>query len=227
FSIYSTYIPGDKGGNSRDILTGYLAANANAGSTAGEVSEEYGKLKLLTLPKGTSISGPGQMQNNFTTDSRVASMLNVLKLGNSDVISGNLLTLPVGGGLLYVQAKTGTKFPILQKVLVSFGNDIAFEDTLDGALDALFGGNSGASAGDKNAGNGNGGSQPGTGGNEKPGEGGSSGSGGQPAEVAAALRDMQQALADRDAAMKKGDWTTYGEADKRLRDALARALQAD
>src|SRR5699024_2833941 len=71
----------------------------------------------------------------------------------SQVISGNLLTLPVGGGLLYVQpvyvrATTGTSYPLLQKVLVSFGDEIAFEDTLDEALDELFGGDSGATAGD-------------------------------------------------------------------------------
>ncbi len=65
------------------------------------------------------------------------------------MLNGNLLTLPVGGGLLYVQpvfvqASSGTQLPTLQKVLVAFGDEIAFEDTLDEALDVLFGGDSGA-----------------------------------------------------------------------------------
>ena len=69
------------------------------------------------------------------------------------MLNGNLLTLPVGGGLLYVQPvyvrSTGeTSYPLLQKVLVAFGDQIAFEDTLDTALDVLFKGNSGADAGD-------------------------------------------------------------------------------
>lgn len=235
FSIYSTYIPKAEGSNARDILTGYLAANANAGSTAGKVSEDYGKLKLLALPKSTTIPGPGQMQNNFKTDSRVSQLLNVLRLGDSKVISGNLLTLPVGGGLLYVQpvyvkASTGTSFPLLQKVLVSFGDEIAFEDTLDAALDELFGGNSGASAGDGDIkgntgdkGSGGSGSGEGGGGGEQPG----TGTQGDPAALKDALKDMQQALTDRDTAMKEGDWAAYGEADKRLRDAIERAIQAD
>lgn len=228
FSIYSTYIPRAEGANSRDILTGYLAANSNAGSTDGKVSKDYGTLKLLTLPKSTSIPGPGQMQNNFTTNSEVSRLLNLLRQGESKVISGNLLTLPVGGGLLYVQpvyvrASTGTSFPILQKVLVSFGEQIAFEDTLDAALDELFGGNSGASAGDDGAA-----PEPGTGsdsdGGDTPDAGGS---GGEPsAELTQALRDMQQAIDDRDAAMREGDWTAYGEADERLRDAIERAVRA-
>ena len=57
---------------------------------------------------------------------------------------GNLLTLPVGGGLLYVepvyvQASGGESFPLLRKVLVGFGDKVAFEDTLPEALDVLFG----------------------------------------------------------------------------------------
>lgn len=231
FSIYSTYIPAAGGEGSRDILTGYLAANANAGSTDGEVSDEYGTLKLLTLPKGNTVPGPGQVQNSFTTDSQVSNLLNILRQGESQVISGNLLTLPLGGGLLYVQpvyvqASSGTSFPILQKVLVSFGDQIAFEDTLDDALDSLFGGNSGAVAGDGDV------PVPPAEGPDAPSDAAPdadspAASATQSAEMQAALQAMQQAIADRDQAMKDGDWAAYGEADERLRAALTQALQAE
>ncbi|UOQ55810.1 UPF0182 family protein [Leucobacter allii] len=231
YSIYSTYIPDQNGENSRDILTGYLAANSNAGSADGEVSDDYGTLKLLTLPKGNPIPGPGQVQNSFTTDSKVSNLLNILRQGESEVISGNLLTLPVGGGLLYVQpvyvqAKSGTSFPILQKVLVAFGDQIAFEDTLDAALDELFGGNSGANAGDT-------GTTPTT---EDPTaeppaeeEGTDGGGSGSTTDLTreAALEQMQEAIQDRDTAMQEGDWAAYGEADDRLREALEAALSAE
>lgn len=240
FSIYSTYIPAESGAGSRDILTGYLAANANAGAEDGKVSEEYGSLKLLTLPKGDTVPGPGQVQNRFTTDAEVSRLLNILRQGDSQVISGNLLTLPVGGGLLYVQpvyvrASSGTSFPILQKILVSFGDDIAFEDTLDLALDVLFGGNSGASAGDGGAlpetgdpadatGDGSAGGADGADVGDTAGQSGSST---QSSAMNSALRDMRQALTDRDAAMQAGDWAAYGEADQRLRDAIDRAMAAE
>ncbi len=235
FSIYSTYIPAASGTNARDILTGYLAANSNAGNVDGKISDDYGTLKLLTLPKGNSVPGPGQVQNSFTTDSEVSRLLNILSQGGSKVMSGNLLTLPVGGGLLYVQpvyvqASSGTSFPILQKVLASFGDEIAFEDTLDAALDQLFGGNSGASAGDgeliddgETAPDDGSAVDPGDETSATPNEGES---GGSSADLQKALRDMQKALTDRDDAMKAADWTAYGEADQRLRDAIARALQA-
>lgn len=228
FSIYSTYIPAARGKDARNILTGYLAANSNAGNVDGQVSEDYGTLKLLTLPKGNSVPGPGQVQNSFTTDSEVSRLLNILSQGGSKVTSGNLLTLPVGGGLLYVQpvyvqASSGTSFPILQKVLASFGDQIAFEDTLDAALDELFGGNSGASAGD--------GDVPAEGETVAPvdpatPDAGTSTEKPSSPELQKALRDMKQAIADRDEAMKAGDWTAYGEADARLKEALTKALQA-
>lgn len=223
FSIYSTYIPAARGEDARNILTGYLAANANAGNTDGKIAKEYGTLKLLKIPTGNAVPGPGQVQNSFSTDAEVSRLLNILRSGGSEVISGNLLTLPVGGGFLYVQpvyvqASSGTSFPILQKILVSFGERIAFEDTLDGALDALFGGNSGAPTGDQSAGAV---TPPVT----TPTDGETTASTGN-AELEQALRDMQQAIADRDAARKAGDWAAYGEADQRLTDALERAINA-
>jgi uncharacterized membrane protein (UPF0182 family) len=236
YSLYSTFIPlSQQGESSRSVLTGYLAVDANAGDTTGEKSDDYGKLRLLTLPKDDTIPGPGQVQNSFSSDPGVSSALNLLRQGESQVISGNLLTLPVGGGLLYVQpvyvqSRGETSFPLLQKVLVSFGNKIAFESTLDGALDSLFGGDSGAQAGDGDVTpiDDTGGGTSDTGGGTTPPAdtgGGTTAPTGDPA-VMSALAAAQQALTDRDAAMAAGDWAAYGEADKRLKDAIAQAIAA-
>ena len=134
------------GDAAQSVLTGYLAVNSDPGP-------DYGKLTLLTLPKSDTVPGPGQAQNQFTSDADVANELNILAQGDTDVIRGNLLTLPVGGGLLYVQpvyvqSNGETSYPLLRKILVAFGDKIAYEDTLDAALDSLFGGDSGADAGD-------------------------------------------------------------------------------
>ena len=151
FSLTSTFIPG--GNTDREVLTGFLAVDAEAGDQEGKTAEDYGKLRLLELPRDTTVPGPGQVQNNFNSDPTISEQLNMLQIGASTVVSGNLLTLPVGGGLLYVQpvyiqSTGGTQFPLLRKVLVAFGDDIGFADTLDEALDQVFGGDSGAQAGD-------------------------------------------------------------------------------
>ncbi|MES2094078.1 MAG: UPF0182 family protein [Actinomycetota bacterium] len=219
FSLYSPYIPRSQGAGTSSILTGYLAVNADAGKSKGVVSKDYGKLTLLSLPKQNSVPGPGQVQSNFNTDTAVANQLALLQRGNTTVDLGNLLTVPVGGGLLYVQpvyvkSNAETSYPILRKILVSFGDKVAFEDTLDAALNSLFGGNSGASAGD-------GGVTPGPTPTPTPTSGTGTGTGtATSAELKAALADVQSALTARAAALKSGDLTTYATADAALVTAL-------
>ncbi|RQP09326.1 MAG: UPF0182 family protein [Microbacteriaceae bacterium] len=221
FSIYSTYIPQAQTGDAgQSILTGFLAANADPG-------EDYGKLTLLTLPKRDTVPGPGQVQNSFNTDTIVANEINILQRGDTNVVYGNLLTLPVGGGLLYVQPlyvkSTGeTSYPLLRKVLVAFGDQVAFEDTLDQALDALFGGDSGAPAGDQDAEPGT--EEPGT---EEPGteEPGTGSEVDNPA-LKKALSDYKKALDDRTKAYAEGDLVAAAQADQRMREAIEAAIQA-
>ena len=217
FSIYSTFIPRSTGESSRNVLTGYLVANANAGSEAGKKSEEYGRLTLLTLPKSTIVPGPGQVQNNFNADSEVSKLLNILRQGSTRVLNGNLLTLPVGGGLLYVQPvyiqSTGeTSFPLLQKILVAFGDQIAFEDTLDQALTSLFG-SSGMNPTpiptDPNA-------EPTDPGTEVP----------VSPNLELALQQALEAIQEKEAAMASGDWTAFGKAEEKLKRAIQAALDA-
>ena len=225
FSLTGSFIPG--GENPRNILTGYLAVDSETGDTAGKVAEGYGTLRLLELPRNTTIPGPGQVQNNFSTDPEAQTTLNLLRQGDSTVINGNLLTLPVGGGLLYVQpvyiqAKEGTKVPLLRKVFVSFGDEVGFADTLQGALDQVFGaGASGEEPGSEEPG----GEEPG--GQEPGGEepGGPTNSAAQQA-LNSALEKAQQAIEDGQAALAIGDFAAYGEAQKRLAAALEDAVAA-
>ncbi|MFX9142707.1 hypothetical protein ABTN58_19725, partial [Acinetobacter baumannii] len=81
---------------------GYLAVDSDAGTTAGTKGADYGKLRMLVINASTPVPGPGQVQNTFSADPAVSSFINLLKQGQSQVLNGNLLTLPVGGGLLYV-----------------------------------------------------------------------------------------------------------------------------
>jgi uncharacterized protein len=217
FTLYSTYIPRGSADSTSNILTGYLTADSDAGSN-------YGDLTLLTLPKQNTVPGPGQVESAFTTDTNVAPELALLQRGNTTVDLGNLLTVPVGGGLLYVQpvyvkANSSTSYPLLRKVLVGFGDKIAFEDTLDAALNSIFGGDSGASAGDGSS-------------TSTPAPTPSGSSSGSPSPVVdnpaldQALADAQKALAARTAAYKVNDLVAAAQADKDLIDALQRAIAA-
>ncbi|RXZ68468.1 UPF0182 family protein [Agromyces albus] len=226
YSLYSSFIPEARGEASRNVLRGYLAVDADAGNVDGERADGYGTLRLLTLPEDDNVPGPGQVQNKFNGDPSISAQLNILKQGQSEVINGNLLTVPVGGGLLYVQPvyvkSTGeTSYPLLQKVLVAFGDNIAFEDTLDLALDVLFGGESGAEAGDNEV-------EPGTEPTTPPEEGAPT-TPETPAtptdEVQALLNEASQVLKDKEAARVEGDWAAYGVADDRLAEIISSLLE--
>ena len=229
FSLTTTFIPQQSDSNSRNVMYGFLAANGDAGTGKdGERSPDYGKLRLLELPRSSVVPGPGQAQNIFNSDAEVSNQLNLLRRGSSEVINGNMLTLPVGGGMLYVQpvyvqSSGDAKYPRLQRVLVSFGDKVGFAPTLEEALNQVFGGSSGAkldgSAASPSA------SASGSSGSSGASTGGSSAS--QSSELKQALTDASKAMTDADAAMKKGDWAAYGEAQKRLEAAVKKALEAE
>ena len=237
FSLVSTYIPA--GRSTREILTGFLSVNSDAGNVAGKVSENYGKLRLQELPKVSNVPGPGQAQNNFNANANVSKELNLLESGSTKVKRGNLLTLPLGGGLVYVepvyvQSSGSTSYPLLKKVLVAFGDQVGFADTLDEALNQVFGGNSGANAGDasNNSGVNNIASNPKQKDSTKNSENGNKNANAKAgadfsAKAKMALKRAAQALKDSDAAMKSGDWQAYGKAQKELSDAINDAIKED
>lgn len=129
FSLTTVYLP-----NSRQNLASFVSVNSEA------TDKDYGKLQILQLPSDTQVGGPSQIANQFSSDRGVTQALLQFRQSDAKVQNGNLLTLPVGGGLLYVQpvyirrqAAEGT-YPVLQFVAASFGKDVGFGQTLDQAL---------------------------------------------------------------------------------------------
>ena len=179
------------------------------------ICPDYGKITVLQLPRSTNISGPSQVASNFEAKPEVAQALSLLRQGGSDVVLSNLLTLPVGGGLLYVQpvyvraTSNSSSYPLLQKVLVSFGDQIGFDNTLKGALDQVFSGNSSTILNSVSSGNNSGGTTNTTSTN-----------------LQQALANAKQALADSQAALKAGDFAAYGRAQDRLKAAITAAIAA-
>lgn len=237
FSLVSTYIPAGK--ITREILTGFLSVDSDAGNVAGKVSENYGKLRLQELPKVSNVPGPGQAQNNFNANANVSKELNLLESGSTKVKRGNLLTLPLGGGLVYVepvyvQSSGSTSYPLLKKVLVAFGDQVGFADTLDEALNQVFGGNSGANAGDasNNSGSNENVSNKNNANNSNKSDAKSSAN--APAKsnsisekARIALKRAAKALKDSDSAMRSGNWQAYGKAQKELSDAINDAMSEE
>ncbi|ACU76750.1 protein of unknown function UPF0182 [Catenulispora acidiphila DSM 44928] len=197
-------------------LAGTLTAPGRAGLAAfmavdsDPQSPDYGKIRILSLPTDTKVPSPEQVQNTFRT--AYADQLTTPK-----AVEGNLLTLPVGGGLLYVEPvyvplTIQTPYPVLKGVMVAFGDDKAFEPTLQLALDKLFAGKSGAVTG------------------ENPLPQGASTT--LPDAGTAVAEQLKQAINDAAAAQDRAvkalsetppDWTAFGVAETEAQQALKRA----
>ncbi|GHF13176.1 UPF0182 family protein [Streptomyces griseoluteus] len=198
FSLTTTFTP-----NGRDNLSAFMAVDSDPRAS------DYGKIRILKLPTSTTVDGPKQVQSQFNSEPSIAETISLLSRGHSQVEYGNLLTVPLDGGLLYaepVYVRGGTlKYPLLRKVLVTYEGRTAFEDTLDQALDKVFGVK---------------GSKPPESGTTEP-----------PAStsptVRQALQDAQKAYDAGQEALKSGpDWDAYAKAQKDLQDALRKAEDA-
>jgi uncharacterized membrane protein (UPF0182 family) len=212
FSLTSVYVPSKK-----QNLASFMSVGADAAKP-----DTYGKFQILRLPDNTQVPGPGQIANQFQRDDKVAQQLLAFKRADVSARYGNLLTLPVGKGLLYVQPLYTVReggagnYPGLTFVLVSFGKEVGIGPTLSAALDDVLSRAAGSgstpidSGGDSDTGTDTGGDDT------------------QNLPVAA-LRLLQQAddkFAEADRALKAGDLEGYAKAVNEARDLVQRALTA-
>ena len=213
FSLTSVYTP-----SKRQNLASYMSVGADAAD-----SETYGKFKILRLPDNTQVPGPGQIANQFQRDDKVAQQLLAFRRTDVTAKYGNLLTLPLGKGLLYVQPlytlREGGEgnYPGLTFVLVSFGREVGIGPTLSAALDDVLSRVAGSDTGTTD-GAGSDRAEP------------DSATGGDTQDLpVAALRLLRQAsdkFAEADKALKAGDLEGYADAVDEAQALVQRALNA-
>jgi uncharacterized membrane protein (UPF0182 family) len=225
--------PGDERASFQltSALNAFNRENLSSFISASSDPDTYGQIQVLQLPGNTPFRGPQQVQQSFITNNQVRPDLTLFNSQESRAVFGNLLTLPIGGsGLLYVeplyvQGTGENSFPLLQKVLVNYGDRVGYGDTLEEALDQVFG----AGAGEAAAG---GGETPAP---EEPStpapttttppDGGGAGAPG----IDQAVSDIQAALEALETAQRNGDFSGQGQALEDLQaavDAYQAAQQA-
>jgi uncharacterized membrane protein (UPF0182 family) len=210
FALTTTFTP-----NGRPNLGGFMAVDADAGS------KDYGRIRLLRVTQ--DVPGPAQVQNKLNSLPSVAQFVRDLKGADSDIQYGNLLTVPLDGGFLYVEPVyaqgRNALYPLLRKVAVSYvdadqpegdttKDTTVFEDDLGKALNAVFGVDGKTPT------------TPPPGDPTKPPATGD-------AALQQAIADAQRAFTAGEEALKKGDWTAYGKAQADLAEALRRAAAAE
>ncbi|WP_370287708.1 UPF0182 family protein [Nocardioides sp.] len=124
----------------RSTLSAYLQVNSDATKL-----DRFGKLRLLEV-SDPNTPGPGQVANQMQQEDAVSAALQQYRVsGATPPRFGNLLTLPVDKGLIYIQpvyavrAAGAASFPILQFVIVKYGDAVGIDRTLPTALGTALG----------------------------------------------------------------------------------------
>ncbi|MEV5767022.1 UPF0182 family protein [Micromonospora sp. NPDC052213] len=221
-----TQFPGQE--SARFQLTSAVTPNGRenlAALISGSYVDGQPKLEVLDLPDQTRVSGPVQVHQSMTQNGNIRQQLNLLQSAQAQVQYGNLLSLPFGDGMLYVEpvyVKTAAQNapPLLQRVLMSYGDGGSYvvlaNSVADGIKQLVEQGKQAATPG----------APPPTGGTPP---GGTPPGGTPPAltgELAEAANRVQTAITEVRAAQASGDFERYGRALKALDEALTAFQQA-
>lgn len=117
----------------RANLVGWLAARNDA--------PNYGSQLLVRFPQQRLLLGPQQISALIEQDPAISYQFGLWNRAGSEVIHGNLLVLPVGRGLLYVEPiylqSRNNNLPSLVRVVVTDGVTFVMERNLKDALARL------------------------------------------------------------------------------------------
>lgn len=214
FQLTSIFTPRNRDNVMSGMMTGHYAELEEDGETV--LRPELSMYELTS----TSIESTRQVHQDITSTPAVTEDLKLFDQPGTEVQWGNLLALPVGNGVMYVEpmylkrqvSGGGVPLPLLRRVAVSYGGNIGYEDSFEEAVASVVEQYTGSPEEPDDE-------EP----DEDDGEDGE-----EPDETGELSEDMQDAL-DRvddaveamDQAMEDGDMAAYGEAMQELSDALA------
>jgi len=130
------YVPFSEDDQSQ-LLTAFMAARMDP--------DNYGELVVYEMPPGDLPDGPGIAAGKIQAEEDVSRDETELGRGGSEVLYGNLLLVPIDNAPLYVQPfyvvpeAESRQLPQLERVIAAFGDQVVIEDTLQEALEAIFG----------------------------------------------------------------------------------------
>ncbi len=197
FMLMIPYTPRDK-----DNMVSWMAA-LNDG-------ENYGRLVVYRFPKEKLVYGPMQMEKRIDQNTEISKELTLLDQQGSNVIRGNLLTIPIEESLLFVEPvyleSTGGErnLPEVKRVIVAYENQIVMEESLEIALNKIFG-----LAEDE----------------EETEQGEPTDPGGETTppligSIEEQIRKANELFDQAEEAQKQGNWAEYGNYLQQLQDAL-------
>ena len=206
FLILQPFVPVGTGDQELPNLSAFMVAKSDPG--------EYGRLEAYTMPLGSVVPGPDQIDSIINSTPEFSRQRSLLDQRGSQLIQGSLLLVPVEHSLLYIrplyiQATGDTKLPEFKFLVAVYGNRAVLGDSLQAALAQLFPDLPPPPPTIDN-------------GTVPPPSGGGAVTG----DVASLLGQADTAYNDAQTALKNGDLSAYQKAVDKMADLIRQARQA-
>lgn len=160
--------------------------------------DNYGELILYQMPKSRTVYGPMQVEAQIDQNTEISQEFSLWDSSGSNYSRGNMFIVPIEESLLYIEPvyleATNSSIPEVKRVIVAYGDRIAYEPTLAEALNSLFGEGSAEES-------------PGS---ESSSEG-SAGSSQESMSQSEIISNAQEAFSNAQEAAQNGDWAGYGQ----------------
>ncbi|WP_067622897.1 UPF0182 family protein [Alicyclobacillus acidiphilus] len=128
-----------------ELYTPVNKQNLNGWLVADNGPQHYGELRLYEFPQSQLVFGPMQVENQIDANPSISQELSLWNQQGSHVVRGNLLLVPIGDALVYVEpiylvASRENSLPQLQLVIVDFNQKVYSGATLAQALENVVDG---------------------------------------------------------------------------------------
>ncbi len=102
----------------------------------------YGATRVYRFPAESTVFGPVQIEGRIDQDPIISQQVSLWNQSGSKVIRGNLIVVPLGQSLIYLQPvylqSTAVSFPEFQRIVVASTRNVTWAPTLGGAIDLLL-----------------------------------------------------------------------------------------
>jgi uncharacterized membrane protein (UPF0182 family) len=196
YALIRPFVPG--GNTDRQNMTAWMAGTADATG--------LNALVVYRFPRQETVFGPSQVSARIDQEPEISAQISLWNQSGSEVIRGNLLVIPVGESVLYVQPLylqargSAGSLPEMRRVIVASSERVVMRPTLEQALIAVF--ETGA---------------PATAETDVP----ASTAPGADASLEELAAQAAEAFARGQEAFASGDWERFGEAQAELESILA------
>ena len=168
--------------------------------------QQYGDLVLYQMPKSKTVYGPMQVEAQIDQNTEISKEFSLWSSAGSTYSRGNMFVIPIEDSILYVEPvyleATNSSIPEVKRVIVAYGDQIAYESTLAAALNSLFGEGSASESGSDS------------------GESKGDGTAAKPLTQKEIIEKCQKAYDTAQEALAEGNWAKYGEQMNKLEKYL-------